>query len=145
MCRFAQFSTFSFCFRHSINARWRRWNCNEIFWVARITCGNSGKTLFHYFKINIDNGFIHLSFNMLKNGQTYFKNLAVFAVFTGQDFWNIFCHFSTLWIKWLKLTLQKQQWYLPIAHQYSISIPPETITFLTFSGVVEMEYWPDIG
>ena len=34
-----------------------------------------------------------LSFIMLKNGQTYFKNL---AVFTPQDFKIMFGHFSTL-------------------------------------------------
>ena len=35
-----------------------------------------------------------LYFMMLKNGQTYFKNL---AVFTQQDFLIMFGHFSTLW------------------------------------------------
>ena len=39
--------------------------------------------------------FFHLTpyFIMLKNGQTYFKNL---AVFTPQDFKSMFGHFSTL-------------------------------------------------
>ena len=36
---------------------------------------------------------------MLKNGQTYFKNL---AVFTPQDFKSLFGYFSTLWNKGLK-------------------------------------------
>ena len=36
---------------------------------------------------------------MLKNGQTYFKNLAVFKT---KDFKNMFGHFSTLCIKGLK-------------------------------------------
>ena len=35
---------------------------------------------------------------MLKNGQTYFKNLAVLA---PQDFESMFGHFSTLWNKGL--------------------------------------------
>ena len=34
-----------------------------------------------------------LYFIMLKNGQTYFKNI---AVFTPQDFESMFGHFSTL-------------------------------------------------
>ena len=37
---------------------------------------------------------------MLKNGQTYFKNL---TVFTPQDSYSIFGHFSTLCMKGLKI------------------------------------------
>ena len=37
---------------------------------------------------------------MFKNGQTYFKNL---AVFTLQDFKSIFDHFLSLWIKGLTI------------------------------------------
>ena len=50
---------------------------------------------------------------MLKNGQTYFKN---FAVFTPQDFKSMFGHFSTLCNKGLnrqntKIQLsQKHHW-----------------------------------
>ena len=36
---------------------------------------------------------------MLKNGQTYFKNL---AVWTPQDFLNMFNHYSTLCMKEIK-------------------------------------------
>ena len=35
---------------------------------------------------------------MVKNGQTYYKNL---AVFTPQDFYSMFGHFSTLFMKGL--------------------------------------------
>ena len=41
---------------------------------------------------------------MLKNGQTYFKNL---AVFTPQDFKSMFGHFSTLCNKGLMITKKK--------------------------------------
>ena len=47
---------------------------------------------------------------MLKNGQTYFKNL---AVWTPQDFESMFGHFSTLWNEGLKEDLKnfhKQPW-----------------------------------
>ena len=43
-----------------------------------------------------------LSYIMLKNGQTYFKNL---AVFTPQDFQSMFGHFSTLGMKGLSVRL----------------------------------------
>ena len=37
---------------------------------------------------------------MLKNGQTFIKNL---TVFTLQDFWSMFYHYSTLSMKWLNI------------------------------------------
>ena len=39
-----------------------------------------------------------LSFIMLQNGQTYFKDLAMWA---PQDFWSMFDHFAILWKKGL--------------------------------------------
>ena len=39
---------------------------------------------------------------MVQNGQTYFKNLAVFRL---QDFLSMFGHFAILCLKWLKVSL----------------------------------------
>ena len=47
---------------------------------------------------------------MLKNGQTYFKNL---AVFTPQDFKSMFGHFSTLCNKGLMYGLSERPSKLP--------------------------------
>ena len=49
-----------------------------------------------------------LPFIILKNDQTYFKNLPVWA---PQDFWSRFGHFSTLWKERIKLL---QNDYFPI-------------------------------
>ena len=50
----------------------------------------------------MDGVMITLSFIILKNDQTFFKNL---VVWTLQDFWSMFGHFSTLWKKWLWLLI----------------------------------------
>ena len=46
-------------------------------------------------------------FKMLKNGQTYFKN---FAVFTPQDFKAMFGYFSTLCMKGLIISFSISSW-----------------------------------
>ena len=51
-----------------------------------------------------DSLLLTFSLIMLKNGQTCFKNL---AVFTPQDFKSMSDHFSTLWMKGLATSSQK--------------------------------------
>ena len=46
---------------------------------------------------------------MLKNGQTYFKNL---VVFTTQDFHSMLGHFSTLCMKGLTHPLINEDWQI---------------------------------
>ena len=67
------------------------------------------RTFISDFQKNILSCSLHLVFDlilswiMVKNGQTYFKNLVVYfkhlAVFTPQDFSIMFGHFSTLCLK----------------------------------------------
>ena len=83
-------STRSRTFRHlfaTLHVRWLPRFCN------RIVCNNQSAT-----RWNLPPWLLTIYFVVLKNGQTYFKNL---AVWTPQDFQSMFGHFSTLWNKGL--------------------------------------------
>ena len=69
--------------------------------------------------LNCNETALTLYFIMLKNGQTYFKN---FAVFIPQDFQSIFGHFSTLWNKGIKLKHQNPEIYSREKHEYYSSL-----------------------
>ena len=61
------------------------------------------------------NIFVYLTLTLyfiLKNDQTYFKNL---TVFTPQDFWSMFSHFST-WNKGLTNFMSLVYFYTPCKH-----------------------------
>ena len=55
---------------------------------------------------------------MLKNGQTYFNNL---AAFTPQDIWSMFGHFTALWMEWLKTHIYFSAWKVSQTRTFSAS------------------------
>ena len=74
---------------------------------------------------------------MLKNNQTYFKNL---AVFTPQDFESMFGHFSTLVNKGLSANPTKWSNKLKQLFEYFVGLALKGLTFgfLMISGVMEV-------
>ena len=109
------------------------------------------------FKVNNEDT-LTLSCTMLKNGQTYFKNL---AVWTRQDFYSMLGHFLTLYMKrgkfnvrakWvtptgvfivnLEFIQQVVQYFNPFHVNVTFINSPKqtTSTFLIFLGDIEREY-----